>query len=419
MADVIGDILIYASIFIGLFVSFFYIIILFSDKYTPPKRTKKRYTISVVIPFWNEGSQNGERLRKTVESILAVDYPKELLQIILVNDGSTDNSLEIAKSYEKEDLLVLSHDESKGKTIAVNTGINRATGELVVGLDADSFVLPDIFMKLIPSFLNPKVMAAIPSVKIWNPKGILQKIQYQEFLSANFIRYLQSKLGFVPLAPGAFTLVRKSFIDKHGLLSHKTMVEDLELSMRIQSEGYLIDKVVSANVYTSGVSTIKAFVNQRLRWFCGFIIQIRNYKHLFNKKYSNLAFFILPSAILFIGLTIVLFMYAVVQAILQSIKFIENMILIGFDPSKWFEFQFDIFFLSINNKTILPILLLIIALLFTLYIRKISEEKQGVIVPFIVFMLTYWFAGAICWILAAYYYVRKKPVKWGPNYFTQ
>jgi cellulose synthase/poly-beta-1,6-N-acetylglucosamine synthase-like glycosyltransferase len=180
--EIIGEVLLYCSIFAGLFVSIFYMILLISDQDKPFKKSSKKYTISVIIPFWNEGAKNGERLKKTLDSIFSVDYPKALLQIILVNDGSTDDSLDIAKEYESKGALIFSHKKPKGKTIAVNTGIEHATGELIVGLDADSFVSLDIFQKLVPAFANAHVMAVIPSIKIWKPKGILQKIQFQEFL---------------------------------------------------------------------------------------------------------------------------------------------------------------------------------------------------------------------------------------------
>jgi cellulose synthase/poly-beta-1,6-N-acetylglucosamine synthase-like glycosyltransferase len=89
------------ALFSGLFTSMFYILILLQkDPVYPP--LKEYPSISVVVPFWNEGSNNGERMRKTVDSLLRADYPKNKLEIILVNDGSSDNSLDIAKEYEKK-----------------------------------------------------------------------------------------------------------------------------------------------------------------------------------------------------------------------------------------------------------------------------------------------------------------------------
>ncbi|MGM5483846.1 MAG: glycosyltransferase [Nanobdellota archaeon] len=399
----------------GLFTSIVYLFLLFK-KDPEYKKPKNWPSISVIIPVWNEGSNNGERMRKTIDSLLKADYPKDKLDIIIVDDASTDNSLEIAKTYKKYGIKILSNRKSKGKTLSVNKGIKIANGDLVVALDADSFIMPDVLKKLASVFQDKNVMAVIPSIKIWNPKSILEKIQFYELLSAVFIRYLQSKLGAISLAPGAFTLIRKDFVKKYGLLNHKTMVEDLEMSLRIQSENYIIENIVDANVYTSGVSTWKAFLRQRLRWYCGFIIQTKKYAFLISRHYGNLGFFVLPSMIFFIILMLVMFLSGLVRIGEKTIEYINELLIIGF---QWPDFEFFInpFFLDINNRILLPILLLIISIIFAIYIKIKSKEKQNVILPYIIFLLTYWVIGPICWLIAIYYRIRKKKIKWGPNYF--
>ncbi|MGM5488783.1 MAG: glycosyltransferase [Nanobdellota archaeon] len=412
------DAIIYTLCFVGLFTSLMYILTIFSqDRKIHRRDPRFKPRVSVIIPIWNEGSSQGERLRKTVDSLLNCNYPQDKLEIIIVNDGSTDNSLELAKDYEKFGVQVLTHPTSKGKTLAINTGMKHATGELVAGLDADSFILPDVFDKLVPCFKDKNVMAAIPSVKIWKPNSILKKIQFQEFFSAVFVRYVQSHLGSIPLAPGAFTLIRRTFIETHGSLNPKTMVEDLEMSFRIQSEGYLIENVIDANVYTSGVKTLKAFINQRIRWFTGFFIQVRRYRHLFSRRYGNLGVFILPVSLTYIFLTIFVFVYTIIMIIYNSIKWIHELSLTGFDLTTMFEFNFELFFLDISNTTMLPLLLLFITFLFMFHLKIISKENQGIAVPFISFIFTYWLLGSLCWVLALYHYITKRPIRWGPNYF--
>jgi cellulose synthase/poly-beta-1,6-N-acetylglucosamine synthase-like glycosyltransferase len=405
--------------FLGLFMSTVYFLTFFSPK-------KKKYyldlnytpLVSIIVPIWNEGSAQGERLKKTINSLLECDYPKDKLDIIIVNDGSTDNSLELAKEYEKDGIRVFSNEISQGKTNAINKGMKYAKGEFVAGLDADSFIEKDVIIKLVQCFKDPNVMGAIPSIKIYKPKTILQMIQSQEFLSAVFVRHVQSELGAIPLAPGAFTMIRKTFIDKYGSLNPHTMVEDLEMSMRIQSENYLIENIVDANVYTSGVKTLKAFINQRIRWFYGFIIQVKKYKHLFSAKYGNLGLFIMPASVIFILVAIFMFFYTMIMITYNFVDAIRNFYLIGFSFQDYFDFNTDLFFLNFDNTTVLPLLLLIVAFLFMYYVKKLSHEKQPILIPFIVFMLTYWLIGSLCWVLAIYFYIRKKKVKWGPNYFS-
>ena len=416
----ISSILIFVATFFGLFVSIFYLLTTFSpNKKEFSKKIKYYPKITIVIPVWNEGSANGERIRKTISSLFNADYPKDKLEIIIVDDGSTDNSLKIAKEYISKGVRVLSNKKSLGKTLAVNKGMKFATGELVAALDADSFIMPDVLKKMIPAFNNPNVMAAIPSIKIWKPKSLLQKIQFVEFLSAVFVRHLQSQLGAVHLAPGAFTLVRKSFLDKYGRLDYKTMVEDLELSLRIQSHNYLIETIVDANVYTSGVKTFKAFERQRLRWFIGFLMQIWDYRRLFNKKYGNLGVFILPISVFFVVLSLVLFVFTVLKSTVDGINLIRDYLLSGINLHTLLEWKFDFFFITISNKTLIPVLLLIITFLFMYYVKKISNEKQHLFWNLILFTFTYWVLGPYCWVKAIIYKVFKIKVKWGPNYFLR
>ncbi len=413
-----NSILIYLASAVGLFTSVFYILTILSPSRANLHKADPKYKpkVSVIIPIWNEGSAKGERLKKTLDSLLASNYPKEKLEIIIVNDGSTDNSLELAKTYEKYGVLVLSHEKSRGKTNAINTGMKHATGEFVAGLDADSYMEPDVIGRMVPCFKNKKVMAVIPSIKIAKPKGLLQKIQFHEFLSAVLVRHLQAELGAIHLAPGAFTMIRKTFIDKYGGLNPHTMVEDLEMSMRIQSEHYMIENVIDVQVFTSGVTTLKAFVSQRVRWFLGFLIQIKKYKHMFSARYGNLGLFILPASVAFIFLSLASFLYASVMLVVNIIKWIHEIRIAGFI----FDLEFintDLFFFTFSNKVVIPLLLLVIMFMFTLYIKRISNEKENILIPFILFISTYWFLGAYCWLKALYHYITKKPIRWGPNKF--
>lgn len=412
------DLVIYLLCFVGLFTSFLFALTILSPRKTRYALDPKfRPKVTIIVPIWNEGSANGERLRKTIDSLLKCNYPRKKLEIIIVNDGSTDNSLQLANAYKKDGVKVFSYKKSRGKTYAYNVGLRHATGDLVAGLDADSFIMPDVLDKLVPCFKNKHVMAAIPSIKIWKPRSFLQMVQAQEFLSAVFIRHIQSELGGVPLAPGAFTLIRKSFLDKHGSLRTDTMVEDLEMSLRIQSEHYLIENVVEANVYTSGVKTFHAFINQRLRWFCGFIIQIKRYRHLLSSRYGNLGLFILPVSIAYILLTIFVFFYTIIMMLYNIVQWLWKVHLVGFTLADIIEFNFDPYFLTLDNTTVLPVMLFFIILGFMYYIKQKSEERQGIFLSFLAFNISYWLIGSFCWVLAIYYYITGKRIKWGPNYF--
>jgi hypothetical protein len=92
--------------------------------------------------------------------------------------------------------------------------------------------------------------------------------------------------------------------------------------------------------------------------------------------------------------------------------------LVGIDWKNIFDLTFDPFYMTISNTTILPFILFFVLLGFMYYIKKISEERQGILLPYLLFSVSYWFLGALCWVLAAYYYLTGKKIKWGPNYFS-
>jgi cellulose synthase/poly-beta-1,6-N-acetylglucosamine synthase-like glycosyltransferase len=195
------------------------------------------------------------------------------------------------------------------------------------------------------------------------------------------------------------------------------MVEDLEISLRIQSENYIIENVVDANVYTSGVKTLNAFINQRIRWFCGFLIQMKKYKRLFSKKYGNLGVFVLPLSVFYVFLTVFVFIYTLIFLIYNTVKWIWQVHLVGISFKNIFDIGTDPFFMTVSNTTVLPFILFLVVLFFMYYIKKKSDEKQGVFLPFILFNLSYWLLGPFCWVISIYFYITKRKVKWGPNYF--
>ena len=295
--DYTKDIVIYIIFFIAFYVTTVALIKFFTNHSKLKNPKPKRFpSVTIAVPVFNAENT----IKKTLDSLLKLKYPKNKLKIVVVNDGSTDNTLKIAKSYESKCVIVYSK-KNTGKSDSLNYAIKRCDTELFTCLDADCFVFPDALKQMVGYFENKKVMGVTGSIKIWKPKKIIEKIQLIEFLSSTFIRKVFAFLGGLPLAPGPFTIYRMSFFKRHGGYDTTTLAEDVEMALRVENKKYLIENAIDVNIYTSAVPKFKGVLMQRLRWFRGFIDNLVKYKHMFlSKKYGNLGIFVLPSSVLMI-----------------------------------------------------------------------------------------------------------------------
>ena len=118
--------------------------------------------LSVVIPAYNEAKE----IPKCIESILALNYPKDKIEIIVVDDGSKDNTLEIAQGYEKIGVKVFTKKNEGTAAATKNYGIKKATGDIIATLDGDSYVHPEAVNNMINYFNDDSVMHAVTAITL-------------------------------------------------------------------------------------------------------------------------------------------------------------------------------------------------------------------------------------------------------------
>ena len=263
------------------------------------KKYLEKEKVSIIVPCYNE-EENIENLLRKLEKL---DYPKKKLEIVIVDDGSNDNTFEIAKNVAKNLKLkvkVLRKTHS-GKADSVNYGIKHSKGRIIVVLDADTFPEKKFLKKIIPHFSDKKVMAVVPFLLPYKPKNWIEKMQEIEYKLTNFIRNLLHIENALNVAPAA-SVFRRSFFEKYGLFDRKNITEDLEIGMRILSKGFKI-KHVKAIAYTIVPSTMKKLARQRIRWSYGFFYNLWKYKHiLFSPEFKDFGNFVLPF-LLFLNFT--------------------------------------------------------------------------------------------------------------------
>lgn len=256
--------------------------------------------VSILVPAHNEGKVIG----KTVESLLSLDYPIDKMELIVINDNSSDNSSDILQSiknrYKKYNFTIINTDNiigGKGKSNALNIGYQRAKGDFIAIYDADNTPEKTALRYLIQVIVrDDRLGAVIGKFRTRNKhKNILTKFINIETLSFQWIAQAGRRelLGLCTI-PGTNFVLRRTTIDKLGGWDTKAIAEDTEISFRIYKMGQRITYVPHSVTWEQEPETIKVWIKQRTRWVKGNIYVLVKYiKNLFKGKQNRVLFDIL------------------------------------------------------------------------------------------------------------------------------
>ena len=342
--------------------------------------------VSVAVPCWNEEKS----LAGTLQSLLALDYPKEKLQIIVVDDGSKDNTLVVACEWQEKypSIIQVLAKENGGKHTAVNLALEKSDGDLFGCLDADSFVTPHA-LKVVVSYFenNKKIMAVTPCIHIRHPKTFIQRMQAIEYLMGVFWRKSFGQLDAIQVTPGPFSIFRKEVFTKIGNYRKAHNTEDFEITLRMHKAGLKIANAHKALVYTLGPTTARGFFFQRLRWARGFLENSLDYRELFFKKeYGNFGMFTLPMAFLFVFYGLYATLFSAYSILSQFVIMVTRWITVGIHPHVP---SFDMFYFNTNVMSFI-IMLMLSVFLMTLYIgNTLSDDRQQFYKNFPFFFIMY------------------------------
>jgi cellulose synthase/poly-beta-1,6-N-acetylglucosamine synthase-like glycosyltransferase len=191
--------------------------------------------ISIIVPAYNEEVT----IQKCLDTLLQLDYPQ--YDIIVVDDGSTDQTLDLVQSYANPKVKIISQP-NQGKAHALNTGIKHVENEFIVTVDADTTLHKDALQHIAKRFSTDLQLGAIAgNVKVDPEPGLLNALQAAEYtLGINLIRKTQSMLGCVMIVPGPIAALRKVAIEQAGYFSEDTFAEDFDITMQILKKGYKI-----------------------------------------------------------------------------------------------------------------------------------------------------------------------------------
>ncbi|GGF93414.1 glycosyl transferase family 2 [Paenibacillus albidus] len=256
--------------------------------------------VSIMVPAHNEGVV----ISKTVESLLALDYPHDRYEIIVINDNSSDNSAlllgNIQKKNPSRNLIVINTDAvtgGKGKSNALNIGFTRSKGELIAIYDADNTPEKTALRYLVAEIVNDSTLGAvIGKFRTRNrDASLLTRFINIETLSFQWMAQAgRWKLFKLCTIPGTNFIMRRSIIESIGGWDVKAIAEDTEISFRIYMMGFRIKFQPKSVTWEQEPQTLKVWFKQRTRWAKGNIyVIVKNFPLLFDKSAAKIRFDIL------------------------------------------------------------------------------------------------------------------------------
>ncbi|MFI8997831.1 glycosyltransferase [Streptomyces sp. NPDC053542] len=219
--------------------------------------------VTVLVPAYNEEAG----IAATVHSLLASSHPD--LQIVVIDDGSTDSTAAIAESIDDPRVRVV-RQPNGGKPRALNTGLAYTRHDIVVMVDADTVFEPEALTRLVQPLAHPAVGAVSGNTKVGNRRRLLGRWQHLEYvIGFNLDRRMFEVLECMPTVPGAIGAFRREALMGIGGVSQDTLAEDTDLTMALWRAGWRVVYEQSAVAWTEVPGSLGQLWRQRYRWCYG------------------------------------------------------------------------------------------------------------------------------------------------------
>lgn len=268
------------------FIFFFYSVFLplallhvrWSDQTVEP--THPYPTVSIIVPAYNEESCIGASIR----ALQQTDYPAQKMEILVVDDGSTDDTYEAATKQADETVTIL-QKQNGGKYTALNHGLEHATGEIIVTVDADSLLEENTLNTIVGNFQQDQSLGAIAgNLTVANQHSPLTKLQELEYIvGIQLFRRAYDAVNTVIVVPGAFGAYRRDVLDRVGGFDGDTLTEDRDATVQILRAGSGT-RASEALCRTEAPESISGLYKQRLRWYRGTVQTLLKHRAVFRKS---------------------------------------------------------------------------------------------------------------------------------------
>jgi len=232
-------------------------------------------TVTVVVPLYNEG----RHICRTVESLLAQDYPPEKLELVVVDDCSTDDSFEWATRAARAQpgrVRAIRNPFNMGKRRGINNAVRHSRAEIIVSVDSDVVVERDAVRQLVRRFTSPEVAAVGGRVRVLNANANwltrMQAIKY--WFGYEYLKNIERWFGSVMCLSGCLTAYRRRvLVELEPVLEDRNILgvpikygEDRFLTRQIVKAGHKTTLTLAAVCRTLAPTTLAGYFNQQLRW---------------------------------------------------------------------------------------------------------------------------------------------------------
>ena len=252
--------------------------------------------VSIVVPAYNEEKV----IANCIKSIESSDYQN--FEIILVDDGSTDQTLQVMRRYENLYKVQVISQPNGGKASALNRGFQQAKGEILFFVDADGIFTHSTIREMLNAFTSAKVGAVCGNDYPLNQDKAQTKLYtLQTHVGTGFVRRALAEINCLPIVSGNCGAFRRSVLSWPFLRLGKEgepyvngfIGEDLELTWRIHRAGYRVNFAPRAIVRAELPSTVSMLWKQRVRWARGLLQTVRLHRDMFfNFKYGMLGMYL-------------------------------------------------------------------------------------------------------------------------------
>jgi cellulose synthase/poly-beta-1,6-N-acetylglucosamine synthase-like glycosyltransferase len=263
----------------------------------PRRRAPIEPTVSVVVIAHNEAERIGGR----IENLLALDYPRQKLEIVIGSDGSTDDTVERARRYERFGLTVRAFQQHRGKPAVINSLVPSVRGDIVVFADARQRFDPDTIRQLVANFADPHVGAASGELVITAANGTAPAghgaALYWRY--EKFIRSAEGRVDSTIGATGAIYAIRRGLFEP---IPEDTLLDDVLIPLRVVRRGYRVVFEPAARAYDgASLTALQEFV-RKTRTIAGMFQLIAREGWLLNPLQNRLWFETLSHKVLRVAL---------------------------------------------------------------------------------------------------------------------
>jgi len=331
--------------YLTLFISFMFLILFIKNRNTMQRVPKASNppSVSILIPAYNEEKD----IANTLKCVKRLNYPKDKLEVIVIDDGSRDSTYEIASKFRG--VKVLKKQNQGKKAFTLNYGLKHAKGELVACMDADSMPQPNSLLHAVAYFTEHNVGAVTTSIFVRKPRNFLGLLQKMEYSMIVWTRKLLEYMESIYVTPGPLSIYRRNVLIEVGGFDEKNVTEDIEIAWRILKNGYKIRMSTKSIVYTKTPYKFGGWWRQRLRWNIGGLQTTGKYKSgLFRKSYGTLGTFVIPFFSISFVVSLLgfgIFFYLIANWLYTFINFSTVAYSAGVNPINHFELFYlpDIF----------------------------------------------------------------------------